>query len=247
MKKNINSFLESKFIRNFLIFLILLNLIVFIFETDTVFYNNFKVFINIFEIFSIAVFSVEYLLRVFALDKLKNIFKPLMIIDLLAILPFYLSFIHFKTIFLRLLRLFRLLRIAKITRYTDALDHIKQAFVHRKNELIVTGIIFLLGLTFSSIFIYYAEHATGQATFKSIPTSFWWSIMTFTTVGYGDAVPLTTFGKFIGSVTAVVGVCIHGLLVGIIGTAFIEAIQNKTRRNSSGEICEQEEALIALS
>lgn len=244
MKKNINIFLENKITQYFLIALIFLNLFIFIFETDINFYNTNKAFIQYFETFSVVFFSVEYLLRVFALDKFKNIFKPLMIIDLLAILPFYLSFAHFNTIYLRTLRLFRLLRVAKITRYTDALDNIKQAFVRRKNELIITGMILILGLTFSSIFIYYAEHLTGQATFKSIPTSFWWSVMTFTTVGYGDAVPITTLGKFIGSITAIVGVCIHGLLVGIIGTALMEAIQMKSSHKKINELTNQEGILL---
>jgi len=227
MKKNIKNFLANPYVDNFLIVLILLNFIIFIFQTDVKFYSTYKLFINKFELFSIIIFTIEYFLRVISLEKLKDILKPMMIVDFLAVFPYYISFVTVNTIFLRTLRLFRLLRIAKLARYTTALNRIKTAFIKRKDEIIVTAGIFLVGLTFSSIAIYFAEHQTGNSAFESIPKSFWWSVVTFTSVGYGDTYPITTIGKFIGAFTAIMGVGLHALLIGVIGAAFLDA----TRKN----------------
>ena len=210
-----------------MIILILLNILIFIFETDTIFYTHFSTYIQNFELFSIIIFSVEYVLRILSLDKIKDMFKPLMIVDLLAILPFYLSFAKINTTIFRVLRLLRLLRIAKLTRYTNALTNIKRALIRKKEELIVTGIALTACLVIFSILIYYAENNLGQKTFSSIPSSFWWTIITFTSVGYGDAYPITTIGKFVASFAAVLGLCFNGLFIGIIGSAFLETIEHK--------------------
>lgn len=227
MKKQIDLILNNKYFEKFIIILILLNVFVFIFETDKTFYLKSSYYIQQFEIFSVATFSIEYLLRLLSLRKIKNLFKPLMIIDLLAILPFYLSFAKVNTICFRILRLFRLLRVAKITRYIDAITDIKRAFLLKKEELTITGLIFLAGLTVFSIMIYYVEHNAGQKAFSSIPSCFWWAIITFTSVGYGDACPVTTVGKIIASFAAVLGLCFNGLLIGIISSAFIETLSHK--------------------
>lgn len=227
MKRRIELILNNKYFEEFIIILILLNIFVFIFETDKTFYSNFHLYIQNFELLSIIIFSIEYCFRVLCLNNIKNIFKPLMIIDLLAILPFYLSFAKINTAFFRVIRLFRLTRIAKLTRYIDAMTDIKRVFIIKKNELIATGLIFAFALTICSILIYYAEHNSGQMAFNSIPASFWWAITTFTSVGYGDACPITTIGKIIASFAAVLGLCFNGLFIGIIGSAFIQTIEHK--------------------
>ena len=227
MKKRINLILSNKYFEEFIIILILLNVFVFIFETDKTFYLKLHHYLQSFELFSVIIFSIEYFLRIICITKVKDLFKPLMIVDLLAILPFYLSFAKINTVFFRLLRLFRLLRIAKLTRYIDALTDIKRAFLLKKEELTVTGLILVASLTIFSILIYYVEHNSGQKTFNCIPSSFWWAIITFTSVGYGDACPVTTLGKIIASCAAILGLCFNGLFIGILGSAFIEAIEHK--------------------
>ena len=237
--------LNNKHVEKFLIILILLNILVFIFETDKIFYTCFSSFINSFELFSVIIFSIEYVLRLLSLDKIKYMFKPLMIVDLLAILPFYLSFVKINTIIFRVLRLVKLLRIAKLVRYTNAFTNIKMALIKEKEELSVTGIALLTCLVVFSILIYYAENNSGQKTFGSIPSSFWWTIITFTSVGYGDAYPITTLGKIIASFAAVLGLCFNGLFIGIIGSAFMETIEHKklvkgkTEENNLEIICEK--------
>lgn len=201
----------------------MLNFIVFIFQTDVNFYNSYKIYIAKFELVSIIIFTIEYVLRIISLEKLKDIFKPMMIVDFLAVFPYYMSFVTVNTVFLRALRLFRLLRIAKLARYTTALERMKKAFLKRKDEIIVTAMLFLIGLTIASILIYFAENQTGNKAFSSIPSSFWWAVVTFTSVGYGDTYPVTTVGKFIGAFTAIMGVGLHALLIGVVGAAFIDA------------------------
>ncbi len=222
MKQKIRNLLENKLVDNFLIALIILNFIVFIFQTDINFYNNFKTYINQFEFISIIIFTFEYFLRIISLEKFKDLLRPIMVIDFLAVFPYYLSFVTINTVFLRILRVLKLFRIAKLARYTTALEKIKKSFAKRKDELIVTLAIFFIGLTISSIAIYFAECNTGNEFFASIPSSFWWSVITCTSVGYGDAYPITTAGKFIGALTAIMGVGLHALLIGVVGAAFIE-------------------------
>lgn len=216
MREKIREFLENIYVDNFLIGLILLNFIVFIFQTDINFYTTFKVYIEKFELISIIIFTIEYILRVISLSKIKDIFRPMMIVDFLAVFPYYLSFITVNTVFLRILR------IAKLARYTNALNKIKKSFTDKKDEIIVTAVIFFIGLTIASIAIYFAENQTGNSNFASIPSSFWWSVVTFTSVGYGDTYPVTTLGKFIGAFTAIMGIGLHALLIGVIGAAFID-------------------------
>lgn len=226
MKKTINNFLENKFVEYFLMILIFLNLIAFILQTDVSINTKFSTYFNYFEIFSVAVFTIEYFLRLISLNKFRDIFSFYMLVDLVAILPFYLSFITVNTTFLRAIRLFRLFRIAKITRYSNAFENIKQAFVKRKNELIVTMFIFGTAVIISSISIYFAENQTGNSAFSSVISSFWWSIVTFTTVGYGDTYPVTACGKIIGCLTAIFGVGLHGILIGVISSALMDIIKN---------------------
>ena len=222
IKNKIEKLINNKYVEIFLIFLILFNFVLFIFQTDINFHNHFYKYINKIETYSIIIFTIEYVLRVITLKNLKELFKPIMIIDFVAIVPFYLSFVSTNTIFLRILRCVRIFRIAKLAWYTTAWRKIKKSFLKRKDELIVTFIIFILGLTTASIAIYFAEHNTGNVAFSSVPSSFWWSVVTCTSVGYGDTYPITTLGKFIGAFTAVMGVCLHALLIGVVGAAFME-------------------------
>lgn len=223
MKNKIRAFLLNKYVDGFLIGLILLNFVVFIFQTDANFYASCKILIDKFEFISVVIFTIEYFLRVITLNSFKDLFKFMMIIDFFAIFPYYLSLVTVNTTFLRILRVFRIFRLAKLARYTTAFLRIKKALFKHKDELILTTGIFIIGLTLAAITIYFAESKTGNTAFSSIPNSYWWAVLTFTNVGYGDTYPETTFGKFIGAFTAIMGVGIHALLIGVIGAAFIDA------------------------
>lgn len=225
MKEYIEKFLNNSKIEKSLIILICLNIVAFVLQSDVNINAKFEHQFYLFEVFSISIFTLEYFLRIFSMKKLTEIFSFYMLIDLIAILPFYLSFCTVNMTFIRILRLFRLARIFKITRYIDAFENIKNAFLKRKDELIVTSIIFLFAILISSISIYFAEAHTGA--FESVISSFWWSVITCTTVGYGDAYPVTSLGKIIASMTAIFGVGLHGILIGLISSALIDIIKGK--------------------
>ena len=226
IKAKINTLLNCKPFEISILTLIFLNVFMFIVQTDVNISNRFNTIFARFELVSVVIFTIEYLMRLFVIKNIKEVFKFYMLIDFCAIAPFYLSFLPVNTVFLRFFRLFRLFRILKITRYTNAFHNIKSAFTNRKNELIVIAVTFATAVVIASTMMYFAESGRGQDTFNSIPSAFWWSIVTFTTVGYGDAYPVTTIGKAIASLCAIFGVGLHGLLIGVIGTALMDTIKN---------------------
>ena len=229
MKKIIDNLLNNRFFEIPLVVLIVLNLIMFIIQTDSNINAHFQKQFYYFEVFSVSIFSIEYILRIIVIKNYKEIFKPIMIVDLMAILPFYLSFITFNATFLRVFRLFKLFKIAKIIRYTNAFNNIKNAFIKRQYEISVAIFILIVAILISAISIYFAEHHTNNEAFKSIISSFWWSIITITTVGYGDSIPITLMGKLIASLTAIFGVGLHGVMIGVISTALMEVIKENEK------------------
>ena len=224
-KEKIRNFLNNDIFEKSIMTLILLNLLVFILDTIQSFHSHFEEYIILFETFSIIIFTLEYFLRIISIQKLIDVFRPMMLIDFAAIAPFYLSFLSVNTIFLRIFRLSRILRILKIGRYSNALDNIINAFKEKKEELVITFSIFFVGVLISSILLYFAENQTQPEIFSSIPKAFYFSLITFTTVGYGDVTTITALGKFVSCISAIFGVGLHGLFIGIIGTAFMKAFQ----------------------
>ena len=166
--------------------------------------------------------------------RIKYIFTPLAIIDLLAILPFYLPFMNIDFRFIRSIRLTRLFRIAKLGRYSVALEAMNIAIKRKKEQLIITVGILLFFLLLSSSLLYYTEYEAQPDKFTSIPHAMWWGIATLTTVGYGDIYPVTTAGKIISSLIAIIGVGICALPTGIISAGFLENIRNN---QESTKVC----------
>ncbi len=186
-----------------------------------------------FELFSVIVFSIEYIARVWSAPAKKEvdvssspvkarfryIFSFYGLIDLVAILPFYIQ-AFFPGLDLRVLRALRLLRILKLNHYNSALDDLFGAIVEEKKSFMTTLYIFSVAFVLSSSLIYYAEHKVQPEAFRSIPDAMYWSIITLTTVGYGDVSPITVFGKSIAAITAIFGVVVVALLTGIVANAF---------------------------
>jgi len=189
-----------------------------------------------FEIFSITVFTIEYLLRVWSVTadprfsqsltgRVRWMLTPMAIIDLLAILPFYLNLGRLDLRFLRALRLFRLFRVLKLARYSDSLALLGRVFRSKKEELVVTltAVLFLLFL--SSSLVYYVENGTQPEAFSSIPASLWWGVATLTTVGYGDIYPVTAAGRVLGAVIAILSIGLFALPAGILASGFAEEMR----------------------
>jgi voltage-gated potassium channel len=193
-------------------------------------------FLRWFEIISVLIFTVEYLARLWscAVDprfedgfrgRLRLAFRPMSLIDLLAILPFYLPFLGIDLRSVRVLRLLRILRVAKAGRYYSSLNLIRYVFRTKKEELILTSAIMGLLLVISSSVLYYCENPVQPDVFSSIPATMWWAVATLTTVGYGDMYPVTLLGKLCAGVIAILGIGMFALPTGILGAGFVEAIQ----------------------
>ncbi len=226
-----------------IISLIILNVIAIILESFSEIALHFSNALFVFETVSVIIFSLEYLLRVYISDlthpsnnKLKSAFKFIFsfygLIDLLAIIPFYLPFfikIDFR--FLRILRLFRLIRILKINRYNNALNLIWEVIKEKKIELAITGFVTLLILTIASFVMYYIEGGVQPDKFPNVLASFWWAIATLTTVGYGDVYPITGFGKLLSGIITILGIGLVALPTGLVSAGFMEKI-NKFKTES---------------
>jgi voltage-gated potassium channel len=232
---------HSHFFDIFIIGLIILSVISIVLESFDYMQANFSKELKIFEYISVTIFSLEYLLRLWTCElKYSNkskigalgafVFSAFGIIDLLAILPFYLPLIiNVDLRFVRILRLFRLLRIFKLDRYTHSMHLVVNVLKDKVPELSVTLFVTFLMLFISATLMYYIEHDNQPEVFPNIIASFWWSITTLTTVGYGDAVPITGLGKIIASFMALLGIAVVALPTAIISSSFIEKIQHTSR------------------
>ena len=213
--------------------LVVLNLIAVALESVPTLQNNYGSWFYNFEIFSVIIFTVEYVSRVWSAPakrdhengetglkaRIRYIFSFYGIIDLVAILPFYIQ-AFFPGLDLRVLRALRLLRILKLNHYNSALDDLFGAILEEKKSFLTTLYIFSVAFVLSSSLIYYAEHKVQPEAFRSIPDAMYWSIITLTTVGYGDVSPITVFGKSIAAITAIFGVVVVALLTGIVANSF---------------------------
>ena len=233
----------------FIIILILLNVFVIIVSTVDSLYEQYEKFFTGFEVFSVAIFTIEYLLRLIfvpknkghanpLINRLQYIVSPLAVIDLLALLPFYLPFLFAVDLrVLRGLRLFRLVRILKLTRYSRAIKIIRNIVNAKQEELIIASSLGLVLLLFWSSLMYFLERQTQPEAFASIPHAMWWGVATLTTVGYGDITPMTALGKVCGALTAISCVGLFALPAGILASGFTGAISQVNKEESAQLIC----------
>lgn len=206
--------------------LIIFSLVSFSIETLPDLHPVLQKILRISEIISVIIFTVEYIFRILVSDKkLRFIFSFYGLIDLIAILPFYLSTgIDLRS--LRIFRLFRLFRILKILRYNSAIHHFQRAFREIKEELILFFIFTFFLLYISAAGIYYFENAAQPEVFKSIFHSLWWAIETFTTVGYGDIYPITSGGKVFSFFMLLIGLGIIAVPSGLIASALSKTFKD---------------------
>ncbi len=226
-----------------IIFLITLNVIIVILETFKLSASILSIFQTI-EIISVVVFTLEYFARLWTSNikypevsniksKIKLIFSFMAIIDLFAILPFYLQLILPIDIRLvRVFRLFRLFRLFKLNRYTNSLTTIFKVIKNKSSQLISS--IFLLSflMIIASVIMYEFENAAQPEKFQNAFSGFWWAINTITTVGYGDIYPVTTLGKLLSVFISVLGIGLVAVPTGIISAGFIEFdVDNEIKPN----------------
>ena len=223
-----------------LVALIILNVIAVMLETvDTIAARHRAAFVA-FEVFSVSVFTLEYLARLWVSverggdyahglwGRLRYAFTPLALVDLLAIAPFYLGL--YLDLDLRWLRMLRLLRVFKLTRYSAALNALMDVIREELGVITAAILILLVMMVLAAGGIYLFEHEAQPESFASIPGALWWAVTTLTTVGYGDVTPVTTGGRVFGGVVMLIGIVMVALPAGILASALSEHI--RARRES---------------
>jgi len=236
----------TKAFQIFIISLISVNVLVVIIETEESVLDEYGYLFTPFEVFSIIIFTGEYAGRLIVCKlnpKYQNsrfgiirfVFTPMMLIDLAAILPFFLPFVVADTRIIRIIRLLRLFRLFKLARYSDPMKTLGDVIKAKAGDLAVAFFILFIVLIFASSLMYYAEHEAQPEIFSSIPASMWWGVITLTTIGYGDTYPITTFGKVIGAGVAIIGIAVYAIPTGIMASAFTEQLRKS--KEEKGNKC----------
>jgi voltage-gated potassium channel len=228
----------DKIINIFIIVLIILNVIAVMLETVPSYHDEAweQDFFHYFDVFSVIIFTIEYVLRVWSSNheekyrgtikgRIRYIFSWAALIDLLAILPFYIHvIIGLDLRVLRMLRLLRFIRLFRLTAYMKSAHMITNVFKKRFNELLLSLVLVIFLIIIASCAIYFAEHLHPENKYKftSIPATVWWSVVTLTTTGYGDMYPMTYLGKAMAMMIMLTGVAFFALPAGIITAGFLE-------------------------
>jgi voltage-gated potassium channel len=215
---------------------IVVSVVSFFLSTDRVLFERHRQAFQVVEAIAVGVFSVEYVLRLWAasvleprggllragvLARLRYLGSFFGVIDLAAILPFYVHLLVGGTFGVDL-RFLRITRVLKLARYSVALQIIAGAFRRRGRELASFFTIVLLVLVMAGSIIWIFEHRAQPDSFGSIPKTLWWAIVTMTTVGYGDAYPVTALGKVFAGFVMLTGVGVIAVPTGLIGAALSE-------------------------
>ena len=228
----------SRIIDILLISLISLNVLSVILETLPSLQNKHQIFFERFEFFSVCIFSIEYLARAWSViessnkkyahpfwGRLRYILTPMALIDLIVILPFYLGM--FLPLDLRFMRVLRLLRVFKLTRYSSSMSLLLQVLADEAKSIGAALFILFIMIIMASSLIYLAEHEAQPEAFNSIPASMWWSVITMTSIGYGDVIPITVVGKVLASIIGVISIGIVALPAGLLASGFSEALRQR--------------------
>lgn len=226
----------------FIAALISLNVFSVIIETEAWVREGYGEILEWFELISLCIFASEYALRL-ALYRLRGdkrrfalarfVISPMMLIDLVVILPLFLPLVDADTRVIRILRLLRLVAVFKMARVTNSMHEFGAVIRSRATDLLLAFFVLFIVLVLASSMMYYAERDEQPEVFSSIPAAMWWGVVTLTTIGYGDTVPITPLGRAIGAGVAVLGIAVYAVPTGIIATAFNEY----RRRGRGGNTC----------
>jgi voltage-gated potassium channel len=237
----------DKILNAFIITLIALNVIAVMLETVIEIHVKYEKFFDYFDLISVIIFTIEYVLRVWSCThdpkykgsirgRIKYMLTPGALIDLLAFLPTYFhAFLNFDLRILRLLRFFRFFRLFRLTAYTRSAQMIFNVFKSRINELLLAFVMVIFLIIIASCLLFFAEHNEQPKSFSSIPATMWWAVVTLTTTGYGDMYPHTAIGKVLAGTIMLSGVAIFALPAGIITAGFLEEL--KFIRTFKGHNC----------
>jgi voltage-gated potassium channel len=236
----------SRIVRWSLALLIVLNVLAAVLQTVEWIEREWAMPLYVFECFSVVVFTIEYSLRLWSctlderykrpvLGRIRFALTPLLLIDFLAIAPFYCM--HFFVLDLRMLRAFRLARLLrglKIARYSESVQLLWRVLVAKREELAVTFITVGVVLVVASTIMYYAERDAQPEVFCNIPAAMWWGVGSLTTAGAGDMIPVTTSGKVLNAFILLLGIGLFALPAGILASGFVEELH---RRRAPRQVC----------
>jgi len=251
LENNRNS-TASKIINIGLMVLILLNVISIVAASEPSFSKKYADLFYRFEAFSLVIFTIEYLIRVWVsiegkviesrqrikshqgiknrkpiMTRLRYMITPMALVDLLAILPSYLLLFGHDLLILRALRL---IRVFKLTRYSRSMELLSTVFKQEFETIISAIFVLIILIVISATGIYIVEGDIQPEEFGSIPRALWWATVTLTTVGYGDVVPITGFGRALGIVIVITGIGMAALPAGILASGFTSEISRRRER-----------------
>ena len=229
----------SRAVDTALLVLILSNVAALVIITDENIHSMAPGFFYYFELVSFSIFAIEYALRLWSCTedpkyahpvtgRLRFAMQPLMVADAVAVVSYFILFALPAGIDLGALRALRLVsRFALLARYSSGLQALSAALSARRNELLGVVSVVAALLVLASSLMYYIEQSAQPEKFSSIPATMWWSIITVTTVGYGDVAPITVGGRLLAGVIALLGIGIFALPAGILGSGFMEQVNRR--------------------
>jgi voltage-gated potassium channel len=237
----------SQLVDSIIICLILVSLVMIVIESEPEVRKRAPTFFTMAERVIASLFALEYVARVWSitadpryarpvLGRLRFVFTPMAIIDLVAFFPSLVLRGLLDLRMLRMLRLLRLTRLLKLARYSRAAALIHRSLVRHREELTLSFVLVMVLMLIASSLIYFIEHEVQPEHFGTIPRAMWWSVITLTTVGYGDVYPVTVMGRVVAAGIAVMGIGMVALPTGIVGAGFIEEIRAEREREQLEEL-----------
>lgn len=216
--------------------LIVFSLALAIIATEPQVMQEHQAIIHILDLSIALIFLVEFAARVWTSPltghfepglggKIKYFLTPLALLDIIAIMPSLIGLITPELFLLRVFRLARIARFGRSKRIRASLQYFNRAILSKRTELQLSAVYSGIVMFFSSVAMYVVEGSTQPESFGSIPRCLWWSVITVTTVGYGDTYPITPSGKVIAALTAIMGVAVIAIPIGVISAGFTQTMQ----------------------
>ena len=222
-------------IQGLIFFNIIISIFIMFLQTEKDLNDYYHIFSAI-NIINIILFTIEYILRIYSISyknhkkRLKYAFSPFMLIDLLVLLPFYLSFFNIDLGFLRALRIIRIFKLFRLSKFSSFDNLISEILREKKEEFIFIFIALLIILLTITPLVYYVEKDVQPEIFSSMATTMWWAVITFTTVGYGDMYPISTMGRIFTAIVSFLGIAFYAIPGSIFTSALLEKMNEKKKR-----------------
>ncbi len=227
-------------VQAFIFINIIISIVVMFLETEKSFNEYMGVF-DVINTITIILFTIEYILRIYSINyhhkrsRLKHAFTPFMIIDLIVILPFYLSILNIDLGFLRALRVIRIFKLFRVAKYAE-FDNLLFSIIREKKEefIFIFVVLLVLVLTLAPV-VYHFEKEIQPEVFTSMTTTMWWAIITFTTVGYGDMYPITAVGRILTAIVSFLGIALYAIPGSIFTSALLEKLNERKKKRNNKE------------